>query len=50
MSQKTHFVKGKEIGWKEKLQQNKSLSRQRYKVTIDATGKVASVMLVEEYN
>lgn len=47
-SLKPDFIKGKEIRWKEKLQQIKSLSKQGYKVKIDATGKVTSVMLVEE--
>lgn len=50
MSLKPDFVKGREIRWKEKLQQIKSLSKRRYKVTIDATGKVASVTLVKECN
>lgn len=50
MSLKPDFVKSKEIRWKEKLQQIKSLSKRGYKVTIDATGKVASVTLVKECN
>lgn len=49
-SLKTGLVKSKEIRWKENLQQIKSLFKRGYKVTIDATGKVASIMLEEEYS
>lgn len=49
-SLKTGLVKSQEIRWKENLQQIKSLFKRGYKVTIDATGKVASIMLVEEYS
>lgn len=41
---KPDFIKSKKIRWKEKLQQ------WGYKVTIDAAGRVAFVILVEEYN
>lgn len=49
-SLKPCIVKSTEIRWKENLQQIKSLSKRGYRVTIDATGKIASSTLVEEYN
>lgn len=44
MALKPDFIKSKKNKMEGKLQQ------QGYKVTIDAAGRVASVMLVEEYN